>query len=293
MDLHQLRSFYYVATYLNFSKAAEKVSLSQPAVSRQIEALESFYKISLFNRSGRKVELTDSGRRLLQYAEKILLLSEETEKAMSSFNNLEAGEIKVGAGTTIGNYLLPSIVVDFQKKHPAITIDLIIDNTDSIIDRLKKGAVDVAIAAKSSKDPEFNYKALLTEEIILVTGKAPRAGISTIQQLAEETFFLRRGGSNTRETIDSLFTRHSFKPKHVIEFDTNEAIKHAIINGRGIGFLPEHAITSEVRFGILKPYKINERSHRSFSLIFPKEKFISPALLIFINFIKKNIYAYK
>lgn len=293
MDLHQLKSFYYVATYLNFSKAAEKVSLSQPAVSRQIESLESFYSISLFKRSGRKVELTDAGRRLLQYAEKILLLTEETQKAMNSFNNLEAGEIRVGAGTTIGNYLLPTLVVDFQKKHPSITIQLIIDKTDSIIEKLKKGDVDVAITAKSSKDPEFNYKALLNEEIILITGKGSLSGISTLQQLREETIFLRKTGSNTRETIDTLFNLHSFKPKNVIEFDTNEAIKHAILNGRGIGFLPEHVVTSELQLGMVEQYKINERCHRSFSLIFPKEKFISPALLIFNNFIKKNIYAYK
>ncbi|MGG5251999.1 LysR family transcriptional regulator [Neobacillus sp. SM06] len=293
MDFHQLKSFYYVANYLNFSKAAEKVALSQPAVSRQIEALEAHYQLSLFKRTGRKVELTDAGRRLLQYAEKILLLTEETEKAMNALNNLEAGEIKVGAGTTIGNYLLPSLIVDFQQKYATIAIDLSIDKTEVIIEKLKKGELDVAIAAKSSKDPDFNYKALLNEEVLLIAGKTGKWNleeITTIHQLKDETFFLRKAGSNTREKIDTFFQTHQFKPKKQIEFDTNEAIKQAIIKHQGIGFLSEQVIANERKLGLVEPFKLAERCQRNFSLIFPKEKFATPALLIFNQFIKKNIY---
>lgn len=293
MDFHQLKSFYYVANYLNFSKAAEKVSLSQPAVSRQIEALEAYYKLPLFNRSGRKVELTDAGRRLLQYTEKILLLTQETEKAMNALTNLETGEIKVGASTTVGNYILPALIIDFQNKYENIKVDFIIDKTDIIIEKLKKGNLDVAIAAKANNDPELNYKAILKDEIILTVGKdAKMDGVSSIHQLKNVPFFLRKKGSNTREHIDILFELHEFRPTKIFEFDTNEAIMQSIKTGHGIGFLPQHVLMNDINSGQLERYEIQEKSHRSFSVILPKEKFISPSLLIFSNYIKKNIFAY-
>ncbi|GAM12225.1 LysR family transcriptional regulator [Mesobacillus selenatarsenatis] len=293
MDFHQLKSFYYVANYLNFSKAAEKVSLSQPAVSRQIEALEVYYKLSLFTRSGRKVELTDAGRRLLQYTEKILLLTEETDKAMTALTNLETGEIKVGACTTVGNYIMPPLIIDFQNKYENIKVDLVIDQTDIILEKLKKGKLDVAIAAKANNDPEFNYKAILKDELVLVAGKGARMdGISSIHQLKNQAFFLRKKGSNTREHIDQLFELNEFRPTKVFEFDTNEAILQSIKKSRGIGFLPQHVLHDELESGQLEGYEIQEKSHRSFSIISPKEKFISPSLLILSNYIKKNIFAY-
>ncbi|MFT9598132.1 LysR family transcriptional regulator [Mesobacillus sp.] len=293
MDFHQLKSFYYVANYLNFSKAAEKVSLSQPAVSRQIEALEAYYKLSLFNRSGRKVELTDAGRRLLQYTEKILLLTEETEKAMMALTNLETGDIRVGACTTVGNYILPALIVDFQNKYKKIKVDLIIDHTDSIIEKLKKGELDVAITAYGNNDPFLTYKPILKDEIVFVTERGSRLdGVSSIHQLKNELFFLRKKGSNTRELIDLLFESHGFQPTKVLEFDTNEAIMRALKNGRGIGILPQLVITDTLQSGQIERYEINERSQRSFAVISPREKFISPSLLIFSNYIKKNIFAY-
>ncbi|HJV17385.1 MAG TPA: LysR family transcriptional regulator, partial [Bacillales bacterium] len=256
MDLHQLKSFYYVANYLNFSKAAVKVSLSQPAVSRQIESLESYFNLPLFNRIGRRVELTDAGRRLLQYAEQILLLSKEAESAMRSFNNLEEGEINVGAGTTIGNYLLSSLIVDFQQRYPSIKINLFIDKTYSIIEKIKKGELDIAVVAKSTNYPEFNYKPLLIDEIILVGGSELRMNnsrTSNLHQLVEKTFLLRREGSNTRENTERLFKTHQFKPKRIIEFDTNEAIKNAIMKGYGIGFISELAIKNELDLNLVVP----------------------------------------
>lgn len=293
MDFHQLKSFYYAANYLNFSKAAEKVSLSQPAVSRQIESLESYYKLPLFKRSGRKVELTDAGRRLLQYAEKILLLTEETEKAMNALTNLETGEIKLGACTTVGNYILPALIVGFQNKYEKIKVDLFIDKTDCIIGELKKGKLDLAITANSNHDPELNYKAILKDEIVLVAGKGRKIdGVSSIHHLKNEPIFLRKKGSNTRENIDLLFNINKFIPNKIFEFDTHEAIIQSVKYGLGIGFLPLHIIMTELGLGQLERYEIQESCHRNFSLISPKSKFVSPSLLIFGNYIKKNIFTY-
>lgn len=292
MDFYQLKTFYYVANYLNFSKAAVKLSLSQPAVSRQIEALEGHFNLLLFNRSGRRVELTEAGIRLLQYTEQIILLTEETEKAMHSISNLEAGEINLGAGTTFGNYLLPSLIVEFQQKYPTIKINLFIDKTYIVIEKLKKGELDMAIVAKSMNNPDFRYESLLNDEIILVGGDKFRTENSTftnLHQLSNETFLLRRQGSNTRENTDYLFTIYSFKPCKVIEFDTNEAIKQAIIKGKGVGFLSEHVIKNEVDFDLVVPFHLGEKCRRNFSLISPKGKFPSPILLKFSNFLKKTI----
>lgn len=293
VELHQLKTFYYVANYLNFSKAAEKVSLSQPAVSRQIEALESYFKLPLFNRAGKRVELTDPGRRLLQYTERILLLTEETEKAMNSLNNLESGEINVGSGTTIGNYILPSLVIEFQQKFPNIQLNLIIDKTISIIEKLKEGNLDMAIIAKSISYPELNYKSLLEEEIGLFGATdftKNYTAIKELKQLSNSTFLLRRQGSNTRENVERFFKEENFKPERVIEFDTNEAIKQGIIKGYGIGFLSEHVTKYELKFNLLVPIKLEKACHRNFSLVYSKGKFTSPIQLIFSAFLQKNIF---
>ena len=293
MELHQLKTFYYVANCLNFSKAAEKLSLSQPAVSRQIEALEGNFKLPLFTRTGKKVELTDAGRRLLQYTERILLLTDETEKAMQSLNNLESGEITIGSGTTVGNYILPSLMMEFQQKHPNIQLNLSIDNTSSIIEQLKKGTLDMAIIAKSLNYPEFNYKALFQEEINLYTSKdflEDYTAIKELQQLSSFPFLLRRPGSNTRENVDKFFKEQNFIPQQVVEFDTNEAIKQGIIKGYGLGFLSEHVTKYEVELNLLVPIKLNNCCQRNFSLVSPKGKYASPIQLIFSAFIKKNIF---
>ncbi|OIJ13828.1 hypothetical protein BKP35_08610 [Anaerobacillus arseniciselenatis] len=293
MDLHQLKTFYYVANLLNFSKAAEKVSLSQPAVSRQIESLEKYFGLDLFYRIGKKIELTDAGRRLLQYTEQILSVAEQTEKAMNSLKNLDEGEIVIGAGTTVGNYVLSPLILEFNKRYPNIETKLVIEKTSAIIEKIKDGSIDTAIIAKSLNHPEFFYQPIFRDELIpLAPNNYYQNEEVTIENLSNEVFLLREQGSNTRERIDQLMEKHHFKPKKIIELSTNEAIKHSILKGYGIGFLSKFTVQLEIDHKLLFPVKLKEECTREFSTISQKGKYSSPIMLIFNSFLKKNIHSY-
>lgn len=290
MEFHQLRTFYFVATYLNFSKAAEKVSLSQPAVSRQIEALEKYYELPLFYRAGRKVELTDAGRRLLQYAERILALAEEADTALKSLKSLDSGELTVGAGTTFGNYVLSPLLMKFKNRYPKIQVKLKIEKTSVILDELRNGLIDTAVIAKTLNHPEFYIHHLASDDIILAVPYSSSIQESIeLNQLSEETFFLRTAGSHTRECVDQFFQENNFQPKNIMEFDTNEAIKQSIINGYGIGMLSKSTLQTEIQHHMIRAIKMKQNCSREFITIHPKSMFPTPATLIFHSFLRKNM----
>lgn len=295
MDLHQLKTFYHVANLLNFSKAAQKVSLSQPAVSRQIESLEKYFGLDLFYRIAKKIELTDAGRRLLQYTEQLLSLAEQTEKAMNSLKNIDEGELTIGAGTTVGNYVLSPLVLEFSKRYPNIKTKLIIAKTSEIIENIKEGLIDTAVIAKSVNHPEFYYQPIFRDEIILLSSPSYYQNINhtkSLLDLSNEVFLLREPGSSTRECIDSLMEKYHFKPKKIIELGTNEAIKHSILKGYGIGFLSKVTAQLEIDHKLLLSVKLKEECMREFSTINQKGKYTSPIMLIFTSFLKKNIHSY-
>jgi DNA-binding transcriptional LysR family regulator len=292
MELYQLKTFYYVASLLNFSKAAEKLALTQPAVSRQIESLENHFGLPLFYRARSKVKLTDAGRHLLRYAERLLALSEETEKAMFALKNLEDGELIVGAGTTIGNYVISPLLVEFKKLYPNIRVTLKISPTSIIIDAMKNGIIDVAIVAKDFEYPDFYFQPLIRDELLLVVDKHHplcNAENLSLTDLSNENFFLRPQGSHTREFVDHLFASQKFSPQNIFEFDTNEAIKQAIMKGLGIGFLSAFTVRTEIEHKLLFPIRTDCIYDREFSIIHPKSNCLSPATLQFSSFLKKNI----
>lgn len=292
MEFHQLKTFYAVATHLNFTKAAEELSLSQPAVSRQIEALESFYKLPLFYRTKKKVELTDAGRHLLKYAIQIISLANQAENSLTSLINLESGELNVGCGTTIGTYVITNLVIDFQKKYPNIKVNLIIDNTSKIIESLTANKIDIAIVAKRINDPKFNYQPLFQDNINAYCStrqKEKYIDMHTITELKKETILLRESGSHTRECVEEQFHKFHFVPSIAFELTTNEAIKQAILNDSGIGFLSSTTVRIELKHHLLFKIPLNSECQREFSIISPKGKYSSPIMLIFNSFLTKNI----
>ncbi|ADU28532.1 LysR family transcriptional regulator [Evansella cellulosilytica] len=292
MELHQLRSFYYVATYLNFSRAAEKLLVSQPAVSRQIEALERLYGLPLFYRSKKKVELTPAGRELLTYAKKMMTLAEDAKEALLTLKNGDSGELHVGCGTTIGNFAITALVVHFQKKYPNIHIHLDIDNTDTIINKLNERKLDVAIIAKDVDREAFNVDSLFQDNIHLVCLAEEMQKYKqsqSLDQLENETYILRKRGSHTRECVDEYFKTMNFQPQNIIEVNNNEAIKQAVIQKLGVGFLSSITYKIEREHQILRQIRLQKPSKREFSFIYPKGKYYSTVMEMFHTFLKDNM----
>lgn len=292
MDFHQLKTFYSVATHLNFTKAAKELSLSQPAVSRQIDALENHYELRLFYRTKKKVELTDAGRQLLKYAIQIISLAEQADKALSSLTNLESGELYVGCGTTIGTYVITNLVIDFQKKYPKIKIHLIIDKTSIILEKIIQNKIDLAIVAKRFEDPNFNIQPLFQDKIhayCSIENKEKYKNIHSVAQLTEETLLLRESGSNTRECVEEQLNILKCSPKNIFELSTNEAIKQAILHNIGVGFLSSTTVRVELKHKLLSEIPLSDKCDREFSIIYPKGRYTSAIMLIFNSFLTKNI----
>ncbi len=293
MELFQLRSFYEVARSGSFSKAAENLCITQPALSRQIVILEKTVGISLFNRHNRGVNLTDAGRRLFEYAEDVLKLLDKASKSLKEMQNLESGQLKIGASTTIGNYLLPTWLAKFLNLHPGVDVCLQVGNSDTIIEQLVDGLFDFAFVAGFSSTPGLCIEPLLEDEILFLVGPDhPLAKAESLLQpdLAKEVLIFRESGSATKQAVDSLLSQTGIQPARVITLGNTEAVKRAVIAGMGVTFLSKHTVTLELKTGLLFAPDIPDlRVKRQFLSIYPKGVRLSPAALSFLAHVKKSV----
>jgi DNA-binding transcriptional LysR family regulator len=292
MEFHQLKSFYYVASYSNFSKAAKKLMLTQPAVSQHIEALEKHFGIPLFYRGNRKVELTDAGRNFLQHAERMLLIRETVKKSMEAYKRLEYGELIVGTDSTIGNYIISPLIALFKKVQSGINIQLHTQQSNDLVHGSKLGLLDMAIVPELLEGLDKDAQPFIKDDIILVASRghilSGRREV-TGDELANETLFLHAKGSYIRTCSDEIFNRHGFSPTKVIEYDTIEAIKQAVIQGHGIGLLPKCAISSEMKSKALYTIGHDWKKRIEFFTLFPRSICPSPTAVEFTAFLKEKI----
>jgi DNA-binding transcriptional LysR family regulator len=291
VDLTNLKAFYQVTVSGNFSKAANELFVSQPALSRQVAALEKELGLQLLNRQGRQVVTTDAGRRLLVFAEKIINLSDEAKKEMLEFKDLTTGELTLGASTTIANYLLPKILALYQKKHSGININLNVGNSSQIAAMTIEGRVDLGLVAGEIQIPQLYQEQFAEDELCLVISNNHNfAGNTNLpEQLCQETFLCRETGSDTQRLLDSLLTRLKITPQRKLILGDTEAIKRGVINNMGIAFLSTFTFDYEHELGLLVPLK-KVSAKRPLVLIHPKGSRLSPAALAFSALLKKNVH---
>lgn len=291
LDLYHLQTFNRVARSLNFSRAAEELSLSQSAVSRHIEALEEEYGMELFTRGGRGVTLTEAGVRLLDYTERILRLSEEAARALSELRDLESGRLTLGASTTPGNYLLGPVVAAYQDRYPGIGLRLEIGDSRSVAGLVEEGLVDLAVLAGPQDRAAVATEPCMEDELLLVAAPGhPLANKPEVclEDLAEARLFLREPGSHTRQVVEQAFRSRGFRPRQVRELGSTEAIKRTVAAGGGVAFLSRYAVALEVRTGTLKPLAGPDcRLTRDILLAFPRAGRRPPAVLAFVSLLRK------
>ena len=294
MDDHKLRVFCTVAETKSFSKASEIIRLTQPAVSLQIQALEEVYGTKLFNRSGCIIALTKAGALLYKYAKEINSLYTAVEKEMGDFTGIVKGVVTIGASSTIGNYVLPSIIAEFRRKFPKVTLHLVTGNTKSVVDYLNAGSIDIALVEGDVRKQKLIVEKLIPDEMVLIMSPlhpwAKRNNLS-IFDVIKETFIFREEGSGTRQMIEKYFTKHGISPQSIkIAFimGSTEAIKGAVEEGLGVSIVSRWAAKKETRYGSLKTATFKEdRFLRDFSLLYRKAKESSFTLDQFIVFLKK------
>lgn len=292
MEFSQLRYFLEVARLGSFTKAAEKLCISQPALSKQILALEISFDLNLFKRHSRGVALTEGGRRLFEYAEQVLNLVSEAKASLTELQDLETGHLTIGASSTIGNYLLPAILASYIKLHPAVDLSLQVGNTNQIVELAANGTLDLAFVPNSVLPPGLCLEPLFEDEIILLTGSANQLAGTSLHSpdlLKDEILICRENGSATKQLVDSVLEKLGVKPRKVISFGNTEAVKRAVITGLGVTFLSYLTVSMELENKLLISPDISElKIKRPIICIYPKGARLSAASLSFLAYFKKN-----
>ncbi|MEW6570793.1 MAG: selenium metabolism-associated LysR family transcriptional regulator [Nitrospirota bacterium] len=293
MEDHKLKVFCTVAETKSFSKTSEIIHLTQPAVSLQIQALEEKYETKLFDRSSSTVILTPAGEILYKYAKEILSLYASAEKAIGKQTGLVKGSLTIGAGSNIGNYILPSVITDFRRSHPKTKIYLMVSNTKRVMELLGSGNIDMGLVEGDVTRQKVVVKKLISDELVLIAPPdhpwAKRKEVS-ISELVKEPFIFREAGSGTRQMIEKFLARHGVTT-HDMKISTvlgsTEAIKDAVENGLGISIISRWAARKESKYGTLKLLGFREEKMiRDFSLIVNKNSISSSALDEFLSFLK-------
>lgn len=255
--------FLAVAEHLNFSKAAEALCISQPAVSRHIKELEHRFDTNLFERKGSRVYLTAAGEKVYHALKEIDQHYRNLEFEMSELQNLQSGEIIVGASSTISQYVIPQVMASFHKRYPQIQMHLINGNSFEMEQQLLDNKIDVALVENLSSRAGIRYLDLMHDELIVVTGKnSLYAGHTVLEkgELQQIPLVLREEGSGTLEVIRQLFSEYQINLEDfntTIHLGSTESIKNFLIDFNGVAIVSEKAVRNELYLKTLVKLQVN------------------------------------
>ena len=283
MDLWQLKIFCKVVELNSFSRAGKIVHLSQPTVSSHIKDLEDHFGCRLIDRLSKEAVATKAGELLYGYARKILAFSDETEAAMAEFNGKIKGRLLIGGSTIPGAYLLPRIIGAFCGQYPEVTISLIVEDTQKIIDGVLTGNLEIGVVGAESSEKKIFQEKLIEDELRLIVPQnhpwAQRKAIP-LNLLLSEPFIVRESGSGTLAAIQLNLAREGYTIedlKIAAELGSTEAVRQGIKNKVGISILSTLAVSEDLKFGSLKAIAIKGlKLKRSFYLTRDKYRSLSP-----------------
>ena len=285
--LDQLRILKAISTEGSFKRAADSLYVSQPAISLQVQNLEKQLNVPLFDRGGRRAQLTEAGHLLLSYGERVISLCQETCRAIEDLQNLQGGTLIVGASQTTGTYLLPRMIGLFRQKYPDVSVQLQVHSTRRTSWAVANGQVDLAIIGgevPTELQETLNVIPYADDELALILPVFHNlAQEETIQKedLYRLSFITLDSQSTIRKVIDKVLTRYSIDPRRLkIEMELNsiEAIKNAVQSGLGSAFVSTTAIEKELRMGVLHRAEINDVTvERTLSVIVNPNRYCSKA----------------
>jgi len=291
--LQQLRILKAVATEKNLTKAAEILYLSQPALSKQIKTLEKNLDILLINREKNKISLTESGKVLLEYSERILALCEESCRALIDLKNGDRGVLTVGASQTIGTYLMPGILALFSQNYPEINLKVQVNSTRIIAQSIRNRKIDIAVVGgdiSNNLKKKLTISPFLSDELNLIISKShPFAEKKKInkEDLYCLDFITLNSSSTIKKFIDNILIQNQIETKQlktIIQLNSIEAIKTAVSLGLGAAFVSSSAIEKELDLKQIETLKIKKiKINRKLSIISNPECYKSKAFEFFYN----------
>ena len=286
----RLQVFHAVAKQLSFTKAAEVLFMTQPAVTFQIKQLEEHFNTRLFDRGHGRIALTPAGEMVLQYAEKILNLSSEMDVRMGEMTGEIGGSLLVGGSTTIAEFMLPRILGEFKSQHPHVRSRLVVANSETIETRVAEHTLDIGFIESPSHQPNLQTEICCDDELMVICSpKFPLAKLKEVtpQQLADHSFVSREPGSGTREFTDSYLRKAGVQPEDlnlVMEMGSPVALNGVVETGLGFAIASRASVAKAQRLGDLVAIPLKPRLIRTLSMVYPKEKFRSKLVTTFVEF---------
>ncbi|WP_048601922.1 LysR family transcriptional regulator [Rubeoparvulum massiliense] len=272
MNLDLLRVFVAVVEEGNFSKAAEKVHLSQPAVSQQVQNLEQNFSCKLLHRTPKNLRLTTEGKVLFHRAKEILQLVETTKQEIDQLHHLVTGELVIGASYTVGEYVLPGMIAQFKETHPQVKIHTYIANTEEIAQLVRGHEVDIGFIEGDVYDSQLQVEPIMEDEMVLIahpSHQRAQGGSFSLEQLRNFHWVMREKGSGTRAYSDFLLNMIDHTPKGATIFSSNQGVKEGVMAGMGVALISRWAVQRELQSGELCSLQLpaSYRVTRLFSLL--------------------------
>jgi DNA-binding transcriptional LysR family regulator len=280
MSDRRLKVFHTVARLLSFTKAAEELHMTQPAVTFQVRQLEEYFNTRLFDRTHNKVNLTPAGERVSAFAERIFDLYSEMENTVRDLTGEISGAVTIGASTTIAEYLLPALLGEFKNSYPDINLRLKVSNSEGIVSMVEQNVIDLGIVESPVSNKNLIVEVCHDDQLVVVAAPdhelVKRGGKVKASELVRYPFVSREEGSGTRDFIMQYLLDEKVNPGELnfsLELGSPEAIKGAVEAGMGITIISRSIIGKELKLNTLAELQLDPPLSRPFSFVRQRQKF--------------------
>lgn len=295
LNLNQLRVFYTAAREGSYSRAAQALFITQPAVSQNIKALETYYGVGLFQKSGRSMELTQAGRILYEYAKRIFEVAEEAEQAIRELGSLDRGEVRVGTTKIYARYLMPSIINAFRMRYPAVAVVLDEGSSEQLVRSVENLSNHLAVVGRIPYPSRLRTQHYRQVELTLIAGANHRLTARrpvSWRDLEGRPLILREAGSGSRRAATERLAQEGVKPQVVMESGSVDFIKRFVAEGRALAFLWEPDIREELAAGRLVAIPLVEGALTlETDVVLLADAYKSPAVRAFLRVLEESITA--
>ena len=292
MNINHLTIFHAVAEEGSMSRGAERLCISQPAVSKQIKDLETALGVTLFDRLPRGLRLTEAGEVLASHARRLFAVEADAERAIAELKGLVQGRLTVGASLTIGDYLLPQLLGGYRKKHPGIELHLEVANTQVIQRKLRENALDIGLTEGFAEDADLIAEVFGKDELVAVVPPGhPLLQESEVPaaRFCAEPFLMREPGSGTRQVVERALAERGIVVQPAMSLGSTEAIKRGVAAGLGVAIISKLALETEFSAGRLCPLTLSDLTiTRPLHLIRLRGKSEGAAVQAFVQMLKSS-----
>ncbi|MFV2058695.1 MAG: selenium metabolism-associated LysR family transcriptional regulator [Thiohalomonadales bacterium] len=286
----RLSVFFSVARLLSFTKAAESLHMTQPAVTFQVRQLEEYFNTRLFDRTHNRISLTEAGEKVYEYAERIFQLYHEMENSVRELTGEISGILILGASTTIAEYMLPALLGDFKNKYPEVNIRLKVSNTDGIVSMVEHNVIDLGVVEAPVANKNLAVDKCRTDQLVAIMPNGhPLSNQEKVglHQITDFPYICREEGSGTREVILDYLQAAGVESNElniIMELGSLEALKGAVEAGIGISIVSEATLAKEIKLETLSVRPLDPPLHRPFSFVHQKHKFRQRAMEELLDF---------